>query len=335
MAGSAEYCVVLPLAPLQVGRWIDRAAWPLHLTLVPNVRSDTDLDVLVGVVREATARLPPLATTMGDEAWFDPDGSTLVDLAGVDDLRPAHEAVLDALQQHAGAAAVVPEYHRDGYRPHVTVTPSARARRGERLTFRTIALVELGTEGREGLAAPTALFDLAEAGRPAVPASMPGEAVVAVLQDLAERGVRPWVIGGWGVDALIGGPTRIHHDLDVFVDVTELPALLTALPEIGMAIRSVWSENRWIGDEHLPSAFVADGPRGELDVHVVHSGPDGPVPLSASRVSLTRDALDAAGTIAGSPVRCATVEAQHLMHTGYELPEHHRADLERLRALDA
>ncbi|HEY8319347.1 MAG TPA: 2'-5' RNA ligase family protein [Amnibacterium sp.] len=335
MAGSPEYCVVLPLAPLQVGRWIDRRAWPLHLTLVPNVRSNADLDTLVGAVREAARGLPALATIISHEAWFDPDGSTLVDLAGVDDLRPAHEAVLDALQQHAGAVPVVPEHHRDGYRPHVTVTPGARAQRGERPTFRTIALVELGTEGRAGTAAPLALLDLAATDPPDVPSSMPRDAVVALLRDLTERGVQPWVIGGWGVDALLGHPSRVHHDLDVFVDVAELPALLTALPEIGMTVRFVWSENRWIGDHHLPSAFVADGPRGELDVHVVRLGPDGPVPLSASHVSLPRDALEGIGTIEGTPVRCATPEAQLVMHTGYELPEQHRADIERLRALIA
>ena len=67
----------------------------------------------------------------------------------------------------------------------------------------------------------------------------------------------------------------------------------------------------------------------------MRSLPGGPVPLSDSRMVLPRHALDGAGTIAGTPVRCATVEAQLVMHTGDELPEHHRADAERLRALSA
>lgn len=333
MAAPRTYCVVLPLAPLAVGTWIDRSAWPLHLTLVPDVRSEADLDVLVAVVRRAALHLPALSTTVGAEAWFGPDESILVDLAGRSDLLPAHEALLDALEEHADAVPLVGAYHRAGYRPHVTATSQERATCGDLLSFGAIALVELGADDRATLAAPLALFELAATSPPPVPTSMEAEAAVALLASLGAAGVNPWVIGGWGVDALVGEATRSHHDLDVLVDVAELPALLAALPSAGMTVRWVWSENRWIGETHLPSAFVADGARGELDVHVVRVEPDGPVPLSESRIALPRDALDTTGTVGGLPVRCASVEAQLVMHRGYELSEPHAADVARLRSL--
>ena len=39
---------------------------------------------------------------------------------------------------------------------------------------------------------------------------------------LFERlGVRAWLDGGWGVDALIGEQTRVHADLDIMIPWTD------------------------------------------------------------------------------------------------------------------
>ena len=40
---------------------------------------------------------------------------------------------------------------------------------------------------------------------------------LALYTMLVARGVASWVMGGWGVDALLGRATRPHHDLDVLV----------------------------------------------------------------------------------------------------------------------
>ena len=46
---------------------------------------------------------------------------------------------------------------------------------------------------------------------------------VARLQlQLTERGVGCCVVGGWGVDALVGTKTREHKDLDVLLPLTAL-----------------------------------------------------------------------------------------------------------------
>jgi lincosamide nucleotidyltransferase A/C/D/E len=42
--------------------------------------------------------------------------------------------------------------------------------------------------------------------------------VLAVLDALAHAGCRAWVGGGWGVDALVGRPTRSHRDLDLAIE---------------------------------------------------------------------------------------------------------------------
>ncbi|WP_218961930.1 nucleotidyltransferase domain-containing protein [Actinomyces ruminis] len=56
---------------------------------------------------------------------------------------------------------------------------------------------------------------------------MPASEVLAVVQWLTARGATYQVYGGWAVDALVGRQTRAHGDLDVFVDATAMPDLLT------------------------------------------------------------------------------------------------------------
>src|SRR5919202_2703530 len=53
--------------------------------------------------------------------------------------------------------------------------------------------------------------------------------VIEVLTALDAGGIDYWVDGGWGIDALVGAQTRVHHDLDLRVsrdDVARVEALL-------------------------------------------------------------------------------------------------------------
>jgi lincosamide nucleotidyltransferase A/C/D/E len=43
--------------------------------------------------------------------------------------------------------------------------------------------------------------------------------VMRVLRALEAAGVRYWLEGGWGVDALAGRQTRPHRDLDIDLDI--------------------------------------------------------------------------------------------------------------------
>lgn len=48
------------------------------------------------------------------------------------------------------------------------------------------------------------------------------EDVTRILDLLRAHGVRVWVDGGWGVDALVGEETREHSDLDLALDRDDL-----------------------------------------------------------------------------------------------------------------
>ena len=50
-------------------------------------------------------------------------------------------------------------------------------------------------------------------------------AAVALCRLLEQHRIRFWVMGGWGVDALLHRETRPHIDLDILVVLGDLPLL--------------------------------------------------------------------------------------------------------------
>jgi lincosamide nucleotidyltransferase A/C/D/E len=146
---------------------------------------------------------------------------------------------------------------------------------------------------------------------------------------LTTRGMRCWVVGGWGVDALLGRQTRPHEDLDVLTLLSDLPTLTEVLAEHGFVRTLVWEENRWLGDQ--ATAFVAEDSSGrQLDVHVMETPT---VPAWNADWPYELDALDGHRVIAGTPVDCATAAVQIVWHGEYELPPAHAQDLRLLQDL--
>jgi lincosamide nucleotidyltransferase A/C/D/E len=152
---------------------------------------------------------------------------------------------------------------------------------------------------------------------------------------LERRGIRFWVMGGWGVDALLRRETRPHKDLDILVVLGDLPTLWKLLDECGFALKRVWEENRWAGVEgnRRPTAFVAaDGQGRELDVHVIDIRPDGLIIQHYDNPWPFPALITEQGSICGTVIACVSKEAQLAMHTGYTLPDGHLRDLELLQA---
>lgn len=161
-----------------------------------------------------------------------------------------------------------------------------------------------------------------------------------LCQELSDAGVQCWVVGGWGVDALIGRQTRPHKDLDVLVLRQDVPQLHQVMAEHGFVRTLLWpNENLWIVSDgaSCPTAYVmTDSLERELDVHVLDRGADGePLPLWSTSQRLRAEFLEGRGYIAGTPVACMSREGQLVMHTGYDLPGSHRADVTLLRTLGA
>jgi len=163
--------------------------------------------------------------------------------------------------------------------------------------------------------------------------------VASFYVDMEARGIELWLIGGWGIDALLGRQTREHHDLDVLVEVASLERFRHRLLELGFDFQYVWDnetwwvhDDSWSGSDDQPTAFVYAHRDGrEIDAHVIRREQDGTITtLWTSPHQVTAEGLNGSGVVGAQHVRCLTATMQRQAHTGYELPPHQIADLQLL-----
>jgi lincosamide nucleotidyltransferase A/C/D/E len=167
------------------------------------------------------------------------------------------------------------------------------------------------------------------------PSMLSAHDAVTLCRLLEQHSIRFWVMGGWGVDALLHRETRPHKDLDLLVVLGDLPKLWKLLDEHRFTLQYTWEENRWVDGEadRWPTAFVVADTQGrELDVHVIDFGPDGAIIQLYSNPWLFPDAITGQGSIADAAVICVSRETQLAMHTGYPLPDGQLRDLKLLQA---
>ena len=159
---------------------------------------------------------------------------------------------------------------------------------------------------------------------------------INIYQRLLEHDIQVWLVGGWGIDALLGEHTRPHKDLDIIMLVDDVGRLCELLSDDGYEFGYLWEENLWTVDAHgvkTATAFVLQDAKGrELDAHAMRLNDAGdgiPAWDAEGRILRSQD-LAGEGIIAGVAVRCFTPEMEMACHTGYELPEKHLRDLELL-----
>ena len=150
---------------------------------------------------------------------------------------------------------------------------------------------------------------------------------VLVCAGLVDDGVRFWLAGGWGVDALAGRQTRPHRDLDLLVDARDEEPTLQVLGDLGYAVETDWRPIRvelvrpgsgWV-DAH-PVVFDADG-------NGVQAGPDGTEFRYPAATFTT-------GRLGGIVVGCVSAAAQRTAHAGHASRPQDQHDLAVLDGLD-
>jgi hypothetical protein len=146
---------------------------------------------------------------------------------------------------------------------------------------------------------------------------MPGEAVLAVIDALQAAGVRCWISGGWGVDALAGGRTRTHRDLDLVIEEQDRHRAVEALGQLGY-----WEWYRVDSDVPLFSRIVLHD--HELAGRAIDLHPLAPSSMHAEFTT---------GTINGREVSCMSVDLQLRTHSNYRKRWRDRADIAVLRRL--
>jgi 2'-5' RNA ligase len=146
---------------------------------------------------------------------------------------------------------------------------------------------------------------------------MPGKAVVAIVDALQAAGIRCWISGGWGVDALAGRHTRPHGDLDLVVEDKDIERSVDVLAGLGY-----WEWYRAESEVPLFSRVVLhdhETAGRAVDLH--------PLELSGTHVEF------ASGEIEGRPVPCLSLSLQLKTHSSYRKRWRDRSDLALLRKL--
>ena len=152
---------------------------------------------------------------------------------------------------------------------------------------------------------------------------MSAQDVRTLLATMEWAGVRCWLDGGWGVDALLGRQTRPHNDLDLVVVCLDLSVARSALVTQGFAVLRDW----------LPTTLsMRDGEGREVDFHPIEPTADGGGDQLLPDGSRYHYSPPAVGSVDGRPVQCAPVEGQVEMHLGYEPRDTDHADMRALAA---
>lgn len=139
------------------------------------------------------------------------------------------------------------------------------------------------------------------------------------------RGVRVWIEGGWGVDALAGRQTRDHDDLDLDFDSARdgERRAIEALQRLGFEL---------IEDER-PVRFVMADQRGrKVDLHPLTFDGDGAAVQQGPGGRTFHYPADgfAVGSIGSRAVSCLSARLQRRFHSGYEPRPIDRHDLDVL-----
>jgi lincosamide nucleotidyltransferase A/C/D/E len=151
--------------------------------------------------------------------------------------------------------------------------------------------------------------------------------LLAILDRIDGAGIDTWLDGGWGVDALLGAQSRPHKDVDLVVQVIDVPAMREALARDGFVL-----------DRGEPeSNFVLRDPKGhEIDVHPVrfNAGGDGVYRMEDGDDWIyPADGFTGRGRIGERDVKCLTADVQMLGHAGGYEP--HWTDFHDMRLLNS
>ncbi len=144
--------------------------------------------------------------------------------------------------------------------------------------------------------------------------------VIAIVQLFDQHRLDFHVDGGWGVDALLGGQTRAHADLDIAVRHRDVPRLRALLEARGY--RDVPR------DDTRDCNFVLGDDQGhQIDVHSYTFDAAGQLVFG---VAYPPDSLAGHGSVGGLPVQCITPEWMVKFHSGYPLDENDYRDVKAL-----
>lgn len=144
-------------------------------------------------------------------------------------------------------------------------------------------------------------------------AEYPADAVVSIAERLDAAGVRYWIDGGWGVDALLGHQTRPHSNLNLAVALADKTDLAAVLRGSGYTLVS----NNG-GVEHWATENGLEIEVGYVDISHTRRAEDGELVYGDRGLPYPVGAFGAIGTIGGVDVPCCHADYQMWSHVGHD-----------------
>ncbi len=154
---------------------------------------------------------------------------------------------------------------------------------------------------------------------------MTSDDVMNFYNDVNNLGIKIWIDGGWGVDALLGIQTRPHADLDIVIQQKNLQKVLE------LSLKSGYQEIE--RNDTRPWNFVLGDDKGhEIDFHVIvfDNNGNGIYGPAENGEMYPVGSFLGKGNINGHSVRCISPEYMVKFHTGYKLGESDFKDISTL-----
>lgn len=132
---------------------------------------------------------------------------------------------------------------------------------------------------------------------------MEAKGAIDLVQLLEHEGIDVWLVGGWGVEALLGEQTRPHEDVDIVIEEKNVPKLRKLLEAKGFKDVERDDTSAW-------NFVLGDSKSHKIDVHAIvfdesGNGIYGPVERG---VMFPAASLTGIGNVNGHTVKCISAE---------------------------
>ncbi|MDD3910524.1 MAG: nucleotidyltransferase family protein [Candidatus Cloacimonadaceae bacterium] len=144
---------------------------------------------------------------------------------------------------------------------------------------------------------------------------------IEIITYAEENGINIWIDGGWGVDALLEEETRVHNDIDLFVEESNSKKFIEILKEKGFAE---------VTEAYTTTSHTVwkDSKGRMIDLHIFNFNEQGYIVFEGE--AYPPEVFKGIGKIGDKMVRCIDAENQVLFHLGYEHDENDIHDVKLL-----
>ena len=142
-----------------------------------------------------------------------------------------------------------------------------------------------------------------------------------ILQLAIDAHINVFLDGGWGVDALVGYETRVHNDIDIFVEKNAYHRFIQLIKNNGFyEVKMEYTT--------MNHTVWEDAKKRIIDLHCFEYTDDGEILYDGD--CFPAETFSGKGKIAEIEVSCIEPYSQVMFHVGYEFDENDVHDVKLL-----